>query len=92
MTHFWQDENTGILNHQLVYMDPVPFKTALAWAKEHAPTRQIERIHVKHARAKKAPEQEIRSKSKGKNRTTKMTTVKKTALARKHSAAKSRRK
>src|SRR5271170_3022683 len=90
VTHFWQDENTGILNHQLVYMEPVPFETALAWAKEHAPTRQIERIHVKHARAKKAPERATRPR--GEKPAAKKTAVRKKALARRHGAAKSRRK
>ena len=44
VTYFWQDENTGMLSHQLLYMEPVPFQTALAWAQEHAPMRRIERI------------------------------------------------
>jgi len=52
VTYFWQDENGGILNHQLLYVGPVSFEAALAWAQEHAPTRNIERIHVKHARGK----------------------------------------
>jgi hypothetical protein len=55
VTFFWQDENTGMLNNHLLYMGPVPLETALAWAQEHAPTRGIERIHVKHARRTKAP-------------------------------------
>jgi hypothetical protein len=52
VTFFWQEENTGIVHHQLLFMEPVPFETALKWAQEHAPTRNIERIHVKHARTK----------------------------------------
>jgi hypothetical protein len=52
VTYFWQDEKTGTVHHQLVYLEPVPFDTALAWAQDHAPTRGVERIHVKHARAK----------------------------------------
>ncbi len=56
VTYFWQDESTGMLNHELVYMQPVSFETALAWAQEHAPTRSVERIHVRHARAKKTNE------------------------------------
>ncbi len=56
VTYFWQDETTGLLNHQLLYTQAAPFETALAWAQEHAPTRSIERIHVKHARPKKAVE------------------------------------
>ncbi len=62
VTYFWQDESTGALNHELVYQQPVSFDTAVAWAQEHAPTRSVERIHVKHARAKKAVEPKARAK------------------------------
>ena len=62
VTYFWQDENTGQLHHELVYQQPVSFETAVAWAQEHAPTRSVERIHVKHARAKKAVEPKARAK------------------------------
>ena len=54
VTYFWQDEATGVIHHELVYIEPVPFETALAWAQDHAPTRQVERIHVKHARERKS--------------------------------------
>jgi len=50
VTFIWQEETTGIVHHQLLFMEPVPFETALKWAEEHAPTRNIERIHVKHAK------------------------------------------
>ena len=53
VTYFWQDESSGQLHHELVYQQPASFDTAVAWAHEHAPTRSVERIHVKHARAKK---------------------------------------
>lgn len=56
VTYLWQDERTGALHHELVYQQEVPFETAVAWAQEHAPTRNIERIHVKHARANRAVE------------------------------------
>ena len=62
VTYFWQDENTGLLNHQLLYTEPVAFETAVAWAQEHAPTRSVERIHVKHARPKKALEAKAAAK------------------------------
>jgi hypothetical protein len=52
--YIWQHEKTGALHHELVYQQEVPFETAVAWAQEHAPTRNVERIHVKHVRAKKA--------------------------------------
>jgi hypothetical protein len=48
VTYFWLDEATGLVNHELVFVEPVSFETALAWAQEHAPTRGVERIHVKH--------------------------------------------
>ncbi len=54
VTYLWQDEKTGALHHELVYLEPAPFETALAWAQTHAPTRGVERIHVKHERGKKA--------------------------------------
>jgi len=25
VTFFWQDENTGIVHHELLFMEPVPF-------------------------------------------------------------------
>ena len=62
VTFFWQDENTGIVHYELLFMEPVPFETALKWAQEHAPTRSIERIHVKHVRTKEAPKQTARVK------------------------------
>ncbi|HXQ52677.1 MAG TPA: hypothetical protein VN802_16395 [Stellaceae bacterium] len=48
VTYFWQDAATGLINHEMVFAGPVSFEAALAWAQEHAPTRGVERIHVKH--------------------------------------------
>jgi hypothetical protein len=53
VTYFWQDEATGLVNHELVFAEPVGFDAALAWAQEHAPTRSVERIHVKHGPAER---------------------------------------
>lgn len=53
VTYFWQDEATGLINHEIVFAEPVGFEAALAWAQEHAPTRGIERIHVKHGPARR---------------------------------------
>ena len=50
VTFFWQDEATGLLNHEVLFLRPVGFEEALAWAQDHAPTKNIERIHVRHAR------------------------------------------
>ena len=36
------------INHEVVYAQPVGFEEALQWAQEHAPTRGVERIHIKH--------------------------------------------
>ena len=59
VSFFWQEESTGIVHHQLLFMEPVRFETALKWAQEHAPTRSIERIHVKHARTTKTPKKTV---------------------------------
>ena len=61
VTYFWQDEATGQLHHELVYQQPVSFETAVAWAQDHAPTRNVERIHVKHARERKQAESKARA-------------------------------
>jgi hypothetical protein len=53
VTYIWQDKKTGMLHHHLLYVEQAPFEAALAWAQEHAPTRKIERIHVKHATGNK---------------------------------------
>jgi GTP-binding protein len=58
VVYVWQDAETGELKTELVYMQPVPFETALAWAEENAPARSVERIHARHAakaKAKTAP-------------------------------------
>jgi hypothetical protein len=87
VTYFWQDEATGVLHHQLLYMEPASFETALAWAQEHAPTRNVERIHVKHSRTKKAPEPKARAKPAAKK-----AAARKSAPAGKSGAAKGARK
>jgi hypothetical protein len=87
VTYFWQDESTGMLNHEVVYQQPASFETAVAWAQEHAPTRNIERIHVKHARARKAIEPKARAKPVARRGAAKKAAAKKTA-ARKTAARK----
>ena len=83
VTFFWQEENTGIVHQQLLFMEPVPFETALKWAQEHAPTKSIERIHVKHARTKETLRRTARVKHAVKN-----SEVKKKARVPKQPAAK----
>jgi len=79
VTYFWQDERTGMLNHEVVYQQPASFETAVAWAQEHAPTRNIERIHVKHARARKTIEPKARAKPVARRGAAKKAAAKKTA-------------
>jgi hypothetical protein len=83
VTFFWQEEDTGIVHHQLLFMEPVPFETALKWAQEHAPTRNIERIHVKHARKREPAKLTARVKH-----AVKKSAAKKKALVPKQTAAK----
>lgn len=79
--YLWQDETTGALHHELVYLEPTPFETALAWAQSHAPTRGIERIHVKHERAKKALARKPRTAPAAKKRPAKKVATKTRATA-----------
>jgi hypothetical protein len=77
VTYFWQDEATGMINHQIVFAEPVGFEAALAWAQDHAPTRGVERIHVKHgpskkrrgaATARKSARRKVRARAKASGR------------------------
>jgi hypothetical protein len=51
VTYFWQDEDTGMVHHELLFMEPATFEETLAWAEQHAPKRKVKRIHVKHTRS-----------------------------------------
>jgi hypothetical protein len=85
--YIWQHEKTGALHHELVYQQAVPFETAIAWAQEHAPTRDVERIHVKHARAKKAVARKPKARAAAKRGQ-----AKKAAPAKRGAPAKGRRR
>jgi hypothetical protein len=85
--YIWQHEKTGVLHHEVVYQQEVPFETVVAWAQEHAPTRNVERIHVKHARAKKAVARKPKVRAAAKRGP-----AKKAAPAKRAAAAKARRK
>jgi hypothetical protein len=50
VVHFWRDEDTGVVESELLFLGPLAFEAAVAQAKEKAPERNVERIHVKHAR------------------------------------------
>ena len=65
VAHFWRDEDTGAILHELVLVAPLPFEEAVSRAQEEAPKRRVERIHVKHARSSKEPA----GKAKGKRPT-----------------------
>lgn len=100
VTYVWQDEATGQLHHELVYQQPVSFETAVTWAQDHAPTRNVERIHVKHARERKAAESKARAglrkgaakKAPAKKTAPRKSAAKKTALAKRSPAVKGRRR
>jgi hypothetical protein len=67
VVYVWQDAETGELKSELVYMQPVPFEAALAWAEENAPARSVERIHTRHAvktELKPAPKRKAAAKRK----------------------------
>ncbi len=92
VTYFWQDEGTGMLNHELVYMQPVSFETALAWAQEHAPTRSVERIHVRHARAKNTNERKASAKPAVKRGAAKKAAAKRTTPGKRPVATKGQKR
>ncbi len=50
VSYFWQDEQTGIVHHELLLHAPVTYQEAMDWAAAHAAGNDIERIHVRHAR------------------------------------------
>jgi hypothetical protein len=92
VTYIWQHEKTGALHHEIVYQAEVPFETAVAWAQEHAPTRNVERIHVKHARAKKAVERKPRAKAAAKRAPAKRAAARKAAPGKRAPAGRGRRR
>ena len=97
VTYFWQDEKTGALHHELVYLESAAFETALAWAQTHASTRGVERIHVKHERGKKALGRKPRASPAAKKRLpakkapAKKVAARQAAPARTRAAAKNRK-
>ena len=70
VVYFWRDENTGIVHHELVFVGPATFETAVARAKEKAPERSVERIHVKHARQANNPDTKAKPAGKAKTKPT----------------------
>lgn len=62
ITHFWSDEDTGMVHHELILVASVPFAEAVARAEEEAPKRSVERIHVKHARSSDKPKAKAKTK------------------------------
>ena len=68
VVYFWRDEDTGVVHHELLFVGPVTFETAVAHAKEKAPERSVERIHVKHARQANKPRTKAKPASKAKTK------------------------
>ena len=68
VVYFWRDEDTGIVHHELLFVGPVTFEEALSHAKEKAPERSVERIHVKHARQANKPDTKAKPASKAKSK------------------------
>lgn len=50
VTYFWQDEDTGDVKQEILFIEPVGFDEAVDRAQNFAADRKIRRIHVKHAR------------------------------------------
>ncbi len=67
VVYFWRDEATGIVHHELLFVGPVTFEAAVTHAKEKAPERSVERIHVKHARQANKPDTKAKPASKAKS-------------------------
>ena len=68
VVYFWRDEDTGIVCHELLFVGPVPFEEAVSHAKEEAPGRSVEKIHVKHARQAKKPDTKVKPASRKKSK------------------------
>jgi len=85
ITYIWRDEDTGMVQHEHVLVAPLTFEQAVTRAQEEALKRNVERIHVKHARSSSKP----RAKAK---RATKVSTPpsKKRAPAKRKAASRSR--
>lgn len=68
VTFFWQDDDTGLVNHEVLLLKPMEFDEALAWAEDHAATNRVKRIHVKHARPQAGGKRPARKLSAAKSR------------------------
>ena len=68
VVYFWRDEDTGIVHHELLFVGPATFEEAVSHAKEKAPERSVERIHVKHARQANKPDTKAKPVSKAKSK------------------------
>ena len=68
VVYFWRDEDTGTVCHELLFVGPVTFEEAVTHAKEEAPERSVEKIHVKHARQANKPDTKAKPASKAKSK------------------------
>ena len=75
VVYFWRDADTGIVHHELLFVGPVTFEEAVSHAKEKAPERSVERIHVKHARQENKPDTKAKPVSKAKSKPAKKISV-----------------
>jgi hypothetical protein len=62
VAHFWRDEDTGMVCHELLLIGPITFEEAVAQAHVEAPKRKVDKIHVKHARVSNKSGKEIKGK------------------------------
>jgi hypothetical protein len=70
VAYFWRDENTGMVHHELLFIGPATFEAAVSHAKEKAPERSVERIHVKHAGQANKPDIKAKPASRVKSKPT----------------------
>jgi hypothetical protein len=68
VVYFWRDQDTGIVCHELLFVGPAPFEEAVSHAKEEAPGRSVEKIHVKHARQANRPDTKAKPASRAKSK------------------------
>jgi hypothetical protein len=85
LTYFWRDEDTGTVHHELLLVAPVGFEEAVTLAQDEAAKRNVDRIHVKHARSSRKREGKAETKRAAKAsvaKPKKRTPVKKAATRR----------
>lgn len=82
VTLFWRDDDSGMTHHELLLVAPVTFEEAVAHARQEAPKRNVERIHVRHARSPAKPAAAARTKPAAKASAAKSKSAAKAGAAR----------